>query len=345
MTLENPQSIVNISNILNLTRQEFSIIEKHLFLLTLWKLKASQVYDKSAEESNEPLVIQIPIKELKETNVSRIKEALDKITSRKIYFEDNTKNKEHYGYRVPFPSADYFAKERSYGYVELKLNPDCKKLFLELSKGYTKTDISAVFSLKSTYSIRMYELMSMNAKQGSWTVELEKLKFLIGLDLAKYKSYTQFEKNILEYSQKELWDHCNIHFEWEIAEKQRKKITALTFHITTRNTQESREINYFAEEQTAWADNLTPAEIRDYFSTMQHAYTLTADQRDYIISHRPVFSEFVRMHTIIDTMIEQGKPVLNRTAYMAKSLKFDKIKFKKNTQNQKSKAKSTPLFG
>jgi plasmid replication initiation protein len=343
MQLENPQSIVNISNILNLTRQEFSIIEKHLFLLTLWKLKASQVYDKNAEDSNQPLVIQIPIKELKETNVSRIREALDKITSRKIYFEDNTKNKEHYGYRVPFPSADYFAKERSYGYVELKLNPDCKKLFLELSKGYTKTDISAVFSLKSTYSIRMYELMSMNAKQGSWTVELEKLKFLIGLDLQKYKSFTQFEKNILEYSQKELWDHCNIHFEWEVAEKQRKKITALTFHITTRNTQESREINYFAEEQTAWADNLTPVQIKEYFARIQHSYNFTADQREFIVSNRPVFSEFVRMHTIIDTMIEQGKPVLNRTAYIAKSLKFDKIKFGK--AGKKASAKSTPLFG
>jgi hypothetical protein len=225
----------------------------------------------------------------------------------------------------------------------LKLNPDCKKLFLELSKGYTKTDINAVFTLKSTYSIRMYELMSMNAKLGSWTVELEKLKFLIGLDLVKYKSFTQFEKNILEYSQKELWDHCNIHFEWEIAEKQRKKITALTFHITTRNTQENREINYFAEEQTAWADNLTPLEIRDYMISMQHVYNFTADQREYIMSHRPVFSEYVRMHTTIDKMIEQGKPILNRTSYMVVSLKLDKIKF--NKAGKKTKTKSTPLFG
>jgi len=342
MTLENPQSIVNISNILNLTRQEFSILEKHLFLMTLWKLKSSQVFDKAAGESNEPLVIQIPIKDLKETNISRIKEALDKITSRKIYFEDNVKNKEHFGYRVPFPSADYIAKERSYGYVELKLNPDCKKLFLELSKGYTKTDIHAVFSLKSPYSIRMYELMSMNAKAGSWTIEIEKLKFFIGLDLAKYKSYTQFEKNILEYSQRELWDHCNIHFEWEIAEKQRKKITALTFHITTRVTQESREMNDFADGQTTWANNLNPMEIKDTFALIQHSYNFTSDQKEYIMSNKKVFSEFVRMHSIIETKIEQGKPVVNRTAYMAKSLNFDTIKF--NKQSKKDSVKSLKLF-
>lgn len=342
MTLENPQSIVNISNILNLTRQEFSILEKHLFLITLWKLKSSQVFDKAAGESNEPLVIQIPIKELKETNISRIKEALDKITSRKIYFEENQKNKEHFGYRVPFPSADYIAKERSFGYVELKLNPDCKKLFLELSKGYTKTDIHAVFSLKSPYSIRMYELMSMNAKHGSWTIEIEKLKFFIGLDLAKYKSYTQFEKNILEYSQRELWDHCNIHFEWEIAEKQRKKITALTFHITTRVTQESREMNDFADGQTNWANNLNPMEIKETFALIQHSYNFTSDQKEYIMSNKKVFSEFVRMHSIIETKIEQGKPVVNRTAYMAKSLNFDTIKF--NKKSKKENAKSLKIF-
>jgi plasmid replication initiation protein len=340
--LENPQSIVNISNILNLTRQEFSILEKHLFLLTLWKLKSFQVYDKAVSESNDPLTIHIPIKELKETNISRIKEALNKITSRKIYFEDNTRNKEHFGYRVPFPSADYIAKERSYAYVELRLNPDCKNLFLELSKGYTKTDIHAVFSLKSTYSIRMYELMTMNAKHGSWTVELEKLKYWIGLDQSKYKSFTQFEMNILEYSQRELWEHCNIHFEWEIAAKERKKITALTFHITTRVNQENRELSEIAGEQTAWANNLSPSEIRDHFLRVQHSYTFTKDQQEYILSNKKVFSEFVRMHAIIETKIEQGKPVLNRTAYMARSLKFDTIKF--NTKDKKEKNKPLSLF-
>jgi len=335
MTLDNPQSIVNISNALNLTKQEFSILEKHIFLLSLWQLKSSQVYDKGADESKEPIVIQIPIKDLKETNISRIREALDKLSSRKIYFED-TKTKDHFAFRVPFPSADYFGKERSYGYIELKLNSDCKKLFLELSKGYTKTDIHAVFSLKSTYSIRMYELMSMNAKSGSWTVELEKLKFFLGLDLSKYKSFTQFETNVLKYSQKELWEHCDIHFEWSIAEKNRKKITALTFHIRSRNNQENREMKEEAEGQTAWADKLTPLEIRDYVSRIQHMYTFTADQREYIIEHRPVFSEFVRLNSIIETKIEQGKPVLNRTAYIAKSLNFNTLKFNKKTKRVKA---------
>lgn len=336
MTLDNPQSIVNISNALNLTKQEFSILEKHIFLLALWQLKTSQVYNKGTEDSNEPIVIQIPVKDLKETNLPRIKEALDKLSSRKIYFEEFSNTKEHFAYRVPFPSADYHGKERSYGYIELKLNNDCKKLFLELSKGYTKTDIHAVFSLKSTYSIRMYELMSMNAKSGSWTIELEKLKFFLGLDLSKYKSYTQFEKNILEYSQRELWDHCNIHFEWEIADKIRKKITALTFHIRSRESQENKEMNDEAAGQTTWADNLNPAEIRDAFVRIQHVYNFTADQREYIMSNKPVFSEFVRMHSIIESKIEQGKPVRNPSAYMAKSLNLHLKKFISKTKKPKT---------
>ena len=41
---------------------------------------------------------------------------------------------------------------------------------------------------------------------------------------------------------KELWEHCNLYFEWEIAAKKGKKITALTFHIKERDKQERIEL-------------------------------------------------------------------------------------------------------
>lgn len=329
--LENNASIIRISNVLNLTRQEFSMIEKHLFLMTLWTLRPEQGFKVNIDNPLEAVNIVIPVKEMKETNVARIREALDKITSRKIHFDesDRKKNSDNFGYVVPFISARYVSEDRSYANIHLKLNPECKKLFLELANGYTKTDIQAILSLKSTSAIRMYELMSMHLKSGQWTVDVSTLKGLLGLEADAYKSYFLFKKKVLEYAQKQLWDHCNVFIDWEVAKKEGKKVIALTFEIVPRATQEGRDINDEAIQSTDWVYSLTPDQIRDKFQKVAQAYSFSEPQKDYILANKSVFKEFVRLDIVIEEKILRGNPVRNRSAYMAKSLGLDTVKLKK----------------
>jgi len=340
---DNTSGIIRISNVLNLTRQEFTMIEKHLFLMTLWSLKADQGFNVNIDNPLEAVGIVIPVKGMKETNVARIREALDKITSRKLYFDSSQKNREDFGYVVPFISAKYASEDRSYANIHLKLNPECKKLFLELANGYTKTDIQAILSLKSTSAIRMYELMSMHLKDGQWTVDLDTLKGLLGLDANSYKSYFLFKKKVLEYAQKELWDHCNVFIDWEVAEKKGKKIVALTFTIASRVTQESKDLEEEAIQSTEWVYSLTPEQIRERFMKVAQAYTFSEPQKNYILGSKTVFKEFVRLDIIIEEKLLRGNPVRNRSAYMAKSLGLDKVKLGKGAKKPKEK-KAAPLF-
>ena len=336
-------SVVRISNVLNLTRQEFTMVEKHLFLMTLWSLKAQQGFNVNIDNPLEAAAIVIPIREMKETNVARIREALDKITSRKIYFEDSKKGKDRFGYVVPFISAKYDSEDRSYANIHLSVNPECKKLFLELVNGYTKTDIQAILSMRSTTAIRMYELVSMHLKEAAWTIEIDVLKRLLGLDENSYKSYFLFKKKVLEYAQKELWEHCNLFIDWEVAQKKGRKIVALTFTIVSRTAQESKDIDDEAIQTTEWALSLSPQEIRDKFLKVAKAYMLSEPQQNYILSNKDVFKEFVRLDIIIEEKLLRGKPVKNRTAYMAKSLGLDKIKLGGKGKRVKQK-QETPLF-
>ena len=132
---------------------------------------------------------------------------------------------------------------------------------------------------------------------------------------------------------KELWEHCNLYFEWEIAAKKGKKITALTFHIKERDKQERIELSEEIKATQNFIATLTPADIAQKSYLLTQSYSLTKEQVEYIMTNRNVFNDFVRIDIIIEDMIAKGKPPKDRTKYLAKSLGLDKIKFAKPIKN------------
>ncbi|MEA5462042.1 replication initiation protein [Arcicella sp. LKC2W] len=333
---ENPinNSLLRVSNILNLTRHEFTLIEKHIYLTVIANLKEAQGFNLNLDNEMEVLQVVISPLELKETNRNRIKEALDKIVSRKIFFDNSTKNDEYFGYIVPIFYANYKAKNKSNSQITIQIAPAAKKLFLELANGYTTMDLKAIMSLTSSHAIRIYELLSQYKNQGSWTISIEELRDLLGLSTTQYKNFRLFEIYILEYCQKELLEHCGISFDWEIAEKQRKKITALTFTIRSKEQLEKIVLKQEIKQTIDFIKQLSPKEISEKYHLISTLYQLTPIQIDYIVSNRDVFNEFIRLDIIIEDMITKGKPPRNRTAYLAKSLGLDKIKFKTDPKSK-----------
>lgn len=331
------KSIIQISNVLNLTRQEFDIMEKHIFLNTLLCLKADQDFDIGEDNPKEVLEVVFSSSLLKETNKERVKSALEKITSRKIHFDKSTKNKEYYGYIVPFSMASYESLSGNESRITIHLNGACKKLFLELANGYTKTDLQAIVNLKSTYSIRIYELMSQYLRAGEWIVSITDLRNYLDLG-KKYNNFSQFETKILKYSQNELREHCDLYFEWEILGREVRKITVLKFYIRSVSKQEKIELKDEIHLTQDHVSNLSPAQIAEVFHRVSQKYNLSEQQVNYVVSDNRVFNEFIRVDLIIETMIEKGKPPKDRTRYLAKSIGLDKIKIKQD------KKKSATLF-
>jgi plasmid replication initiation protein len=328
-------SIIQISNVLNLTRQEFDMVEKHIFLSTLIYLKDKQGFE--VENTNEKEVLEVTFSSsiLKETNKERVKEALEKITSRKIHFDKSTKNKDSYGYIVPFSFASYESVKGNESRITIHLNGACKKLFLELANGYTKTDLQAIVNLKSTYSIRIYELMTQHLRIGEWIVSITDLRNYLDIG-EKYANFSQFETKILKYSQNELREHCNLHFEWEILAKERRKITVLKFYIRSIEKQEKIELRENIRTVQDYVSNLSPARIAEKFHRISQKYTLADEQINHIVSDNKLFNEFIRIDLIIESMIEKGKPPKDCTRYLAKSIGLDKLKIKKSKNNNQT---------
>jgi plasmid replication initiation protein len=336
----NPQnnSIVRISNVLNLTRQEFTVVEKHLFHFIMNELKENQGFHLTNIDNREPLEVIIEANKVMKNSYNKqvIKDAIKKITSRNVFFDFSKPGEDYFGSLNPFPFAKYHAVRGKTSFIHIEIHHSCKRLFLELAKGYTNLDLQSILTLKSEYSIRMYELMSMYLNQGSWTVQVDELRTLFNIAPTQYKNFAMFEKRILTYSQTELWEHCNIYFEWSIAAKERKKITALTFNISKREKQERKELKENITVTQNYIQQLSNREIAEKFQIAAQKYRLSEAQLNYIFSNSDIFNEFVRLDLIIEDKISKGKPPKDRTKYLAKSIGLDKVSFSMKKRQEKS---------
>ncbi|WP_307144294.1 replication initiation protein [Siphonobacter sp. SORGH_AS_1065] len=325
------KSLVRISNTLNLTRQEFLAAEKHIVLVTLLHLKEKQGQGLEIDiNDNRSLEVSFPASALKETNRNRIKAALDRITSRKIYFDESSPGRDYFGNMVPFILAEYTAQNGVAAKVNVHLNPRAKKLFLELSHGYSTLDLQAVLNMKSSYSIRMYELLMAKAYKEPWTVEVDELKNLLNIEPGSYKIFTLFETRILQFAQKELAEYCHIFLEWSIAAKNRKKITAIT--LTIKNTADVEKAELVEQTQSAinhvlsLPEEAAAAKVR---AVAASTYNLTSDQVNWILATNDRVENFIRVDLIIHSMVAKNKAPKDLTKYMAKSLGLHKVKFSK----------------
>ncbi len=135
-------------------------------------------------------------------------------------------------------SAEY---EKGTGMVELEFSPKLKPYMLGLKEFYTSYKLGNVLSLKSKYSIRLYEILKSNAYRKCIEIEIEELKNMVGSKEKAYNIYNNFKNRILTKAQNELAEKTDINFRYEEI-KTGRKVTSIKFYITTNKTTCKNEI-------------------------------------------------------------------------------------------------------
>jgi len=123
-------------------------------------------------------------------------------------------------------SAVYNSKT---GTITLRFAPELKEFLLELKGHFTKYALKHVKQFRSTYSIRLYELLKQYENLGTRTFEVEELKEILQMkDL--YKDYNLFKQRVILTAQREINQKSDIQFDF-VEIKNRKRVTVLKFNI------------------------------------------------------------------------------------------------------------------
>jgi len=223
-----PKALVVKSNDLIEARQRLSIQEQRIILLLISKVRPEDInflwYKFKIRELAKFLGL-----ETSNRLYADIRKAVRKLIKRIITVDRKGRNID----LNLIQAAEYGDK----GYVKICINQVMKPYLLNLKSHFTKYYIGYVIHLRSTYSIRIYELLKRFEHLGAASFELDRLKYTLGVDPDEYKIYSHFKNKALLVAQKELFEKTDIAFTFEEI-KSGKKISEIRFIIKKNNPEQ-----------------------------------------------------------------------------------------------------------
>ncbi|MGE6370974.1 RepB family plasmid replication initiator protein [Planococcus kocurii] len=107
------------------------------------------------------------------------------------------------------------------GMIQLRFAPDLKPYLLQLKTAFTSYKLSNILSLKSSYAIRLYELMKKWQHLGEWTCSIKNLREKLGVENDKYPRYANFNARVLKVAVTELNIKTDLNIELQEIKKGR----------------------------------------------------------------------------------------------------------------------------
>lgn len=132
--------------------------------------------------------------------------------------------------QVSWLSSAYHRRKE--GVIELRFDPSLKPFLLQLKEKFTIFNISNVIKMKSSYSMRLYELLKQYEQFKTRIIDIDEFKHLLSLDdSATYRLYGNIKSKILEIAKKELKETSDISFQYDEI-KEGRRVVKLRFYIS-----------------------------------------------------------------------------------------------------------------
>lgn len=167
---------------------------------------------------------------------------------------------------VENPNGDYIKAKFLSGYkvskhsglITFEISALLKPHLLELKKNYTSYLLTYIPKLRSSYSIRMYELLYQYKKIGKRYFEVDDLQKKVGSNYQK--KYNNFKRKVILQAQKDLKEHTDIAFAFD-EKKKGRKIVGIEFIIfgNKPNHASKQQLSFLDDIVDAPKDEVTPA--------------------------------------------------------------------------------------
>ncbi|PEK73762.1 initiator RepB protein [Bacillus toyonensis] len=221
---------------------------------------------------------------------------------------------------------------RNKGTIDMRFDPLLKPFLLELSSKFTSYRLANVVKLKSTYAIRIYELLKQYEDLRERTISLENLRYYLdAMDV--YPNYANFKQRVLKPSQKELNQKTDISFEFEEI-KLGRKVQKIRFIIRAQKKKDSdlvhfeKKLDKFQQPNT-FEQKIKRFEERCKEKVFPKVFEKWAAHKEIVLE----IIEDIRFRSDIDSPIGYVEFILNSRL---KELSDKKILNKSNQNEDKS---------
>ena len=165
------------------------------------------------------------------------------------------------------------------GIVHIKLDEDMIPYLFDLKKRFTKYQLYNVLSMKSAFSVRIYELMKSYANLKTITFDIDELKKMLMVeDVKSYNRFPDFRRKVLEKAIQEINALTDIRIGYEPITKGRK-VVKLKFNIFQLQKEESK---LKTESKVA--------ECQEQRQNQRTLYAKTKESNSKMLNHR--FNQF-----------------------------------------------------
>ncbi|WP_419884280.1 replication initiation protein (plasmid) [Peribacillus sp. B-H-3] len=146
----------------------------------------------------------------------------------------------------------YVAYNETEGTVDIRFDPFLRPYLLQLKREFTSYKLENVVKLKSSYAIRIYELLKQYERLKERSFYLEDLRKMLGAkDI--YPAYGNFKQRVLVPAQKELKAKTDISFEIEEIRTGRR-VDKIKFFITSGSNGKADQLDLLQNHLQEFAD-------------------------------------------------------------------------------------------
>ncbi|HCW05798.1 MAG TPA: replication protein RepB [Cytophagales bacterium] len=142
----------------------------------------------------------------------------------------------------------YIKYMKGSGIVKLRFDKALKPYLLQLKSHYTQYKLSSVVAFKCQYSMRIYELLKMEAfkanKRGQFErfFEISELRSILGVDDKVYPVFADFKRYLIEPAMREVTKETDLTIDDIKYGKTGRKITNVIFVVTTRCSDDEKKV-------------------------------------------------------------------------------------------------------
>lgn len=224
--------VVKGNEIIQKARYSLGLAEIKAFSFIISKIKPTdQVFCEYTFSINEYCRV-LGIETNNGKNIQTVKKSLKSLVDKSFFLtlEDGTET-----------SISWLNKiwiDKGKGTIRVRLDDDLQKYVTGLYTNYTQYELLCTLPMKSSYSIRIYELLKSYSFTKRHTFKIDELKRALGCE--HYERFPDFKRRVIEIAVKEINTFTDLEVSWRPITEGRKVIE-IEFYINTRDVLERIE--------------------------------------------------------------------------------------------------------